>query len=59
MKNKINHIIIAIGVAFGVLNLSSCIEETFPKNMAVPDNISSSSKSLDYLLNSLPAFLTT
>lgn len=59
MKNKINHIIIAIGVALGVFNLSSCIEETFPKNMAVPENISSSSKSLDYLLNSLPAFLTT
>lgn len=59
MKRNINHIIAAMGMALGVLSLSSCIEETYPKNLAVPGQISSSSKSLEYLANSLPSFLTT
>ena len=59
MKRNINHIIAAMGMALGVLSLSSCIEETYPKNEAVPGQISSSSKSLEYLANSLPSFLTT
>ena len=45
MKRNINHIIAAMGMALGVLSLSSCIEETYPKNEAVPGQISSSSKS--------------
>ncbi len=32
MKRNINHIIAAMGMALGVLSLSSCIEETYPKN---------------------------
>lgn len=59
MKRNINHIIAAMGMALGVLSLSSCIEETYPNNQAVPGQISSSSKSLEYLANSLPSFLTT
>ena len=59
MKRNINHIIAAMGMALGVLSLSSCIEETYPNDKAVPGQISSSSKSLEYLANSLPSFLTT
>lgn len=32
MKRNINHIIAAMGMALGVLSLSSCIEETYPNN---------------------------
>ena len=59
MKRNINYIIAAMGMALGVLSLSSCIEETYPNDKAVPGQISSSSKSLEYLANSLPSFLTT
>ncbi len=59
MKNKIKHIMMAAGVTLTVCGLTGCIEETTPKNEATPSQISSSSKSLEYLANSLPAFLTT
>ncbi len=49
----------AAGVTLTVCGLTGCIEETTPKNEATPSQISSSSKSLEYLANSLPAFLTT
>lgn len=39
--------------------MTGCIEETTPKDQATPSQIASSSKSLEYLANSLPAFLTT
>ena len=45
MKRNINHIIAAMGMALSVLSLSSCIEETYPNDKAVPGQISSSSKS--------------
>lgn len=59
MKRNINHILAAVGVSLALTSLTSCIEETFPKDQATPGQISSSSKSLEYLANSLPSFLTT
>lgn len=47
-----------MGMALGVLSLSN-MGETYPNNQAVPGQISSSSKSLEYLANDLPSFLTT
>lgn len=59
MKRNINHILATVGVSLALTSLTSCIEETFPKDEATPGQISSSSKSLEYLANSLPSFLTT
>lgn len=63
MKRNINHIIAAMGMALGVLSLSSCIEETYPNNQAVPGQISSSSKRWNilptvFLLSSPPGIPT-
>ncbi len=38
---------------------TACIDETTPKDEAVPGQIQSDSKSLQYLANSLPSFLVT
>ena len=59
MKRNINHIIAAVGMSLSLCAVTSCIEETTPKNLATPGQISSSSKSLEYLANSLPSFLVT
>lgn len=59
MKRNINHILTAMGISLTLCSMTSCIEETFPKDQATPGQISSSSKSLEYLANSLPSFLTT
>lgn len=51
-----------VATAVAILTLGctvSCVEETTPKDVATPGQINSSSKSLQYLTNSLPAFLTT
>lgn len=49
----------AASVTVTLCGMTGCIEETTPKNEAVPSQIASSSKSLQYLANSLPEFLTT
>ena len=59
MKRNINHIIAVVGMSLSLCAVTSCIEETTPKNLATPGQISSSSKSLEYLANSLPSFLVT
>lgn len=59
MKNKIKYIMMAASMTLTICGMTGCIEETTPKNLAVPSQISSSSKSLEYLANSLPEFLTT
>ncbi len=59
MKTNIRHNIMALGVSVALCSLTSCIEEVTPKDAATPDVINSSSSSLQYLTNSLPAFLTT
>ena len=47
MKRNINHIIAAVGMSLSLCAVTSCIEETTPKNLATPGQISSSSKSLE------------
>lgn len=59
MKRNIHHIMTAVGLSLTLCSVTSCIEETTPKNLATPGQISSSSKSLGYLANSLPSFLVT
>lgn len=49
----------AASMTLTMCGMTGCIEETTPKNEATPSQISSSSKSLEYLANSLPEFLTT
>lgn len=59
MKRNIRHIIMAAGAAVSLCSLTACVEEVTPKDVATPEVINSSSQSLQYLTNSLPAFLTT
>ncbi len=49
----------AAGAALSLCSLTACVEEVTPKDVATPEVINTSSKSLEYLANSLPAFLTT
>ena len=36
MKRNINHIIAAVGMSLSLCAVTSCIEETTPKNLATP-----------------------
>lgn len=58
MKRYINRLFIALGAA-AMIGGTGCIEETFPSSSATPDQIKGSSTSLQYMTNSLPAFLIT
>ena len=57
MKNKYFN---TLGAALlcGLFLATGCIEETFPADQATPDQIQGAT-SLDYLTNSLPAYLVT
>ncbi len=59
MKRYIKNTVLVSAAAMTLLCNTACIEETTPKDMAVPGQIASESKSLEYLANSLPSFLTT
>ncbi len=59
MKRYIKNTVLASAAAMTLLCNTACIEETTPKDEAVPSQISSDSKSLAYLANSLPSFLVT
>lgn len=59
MKRYIKHTVLASAAAMTLLCNTACIEETMPKDQAVPSQIASDSKSLEYLANSLPSFLVT
>ncbi len=54
MKKYIHILSVILCSAF----CAGCIEETFPSDMATPEQIQGS-KSLEYLTNSLPAYLVT
>jgi starch-binding outer membrane protein, SusD/RagB family len=41
------------------LSITSCIQETFPSSSVVPEQLNKSSASLEYMANSLPAFMLT
>lgn len=58
MKKYMNRLFVALGAA-SMLGFTGCIEETFPTDMATPDQVSSSSQSLQYMTNSLPAYIVT
>lgn len=55
MKKYIHTLAVILCTVFCV---SGCIEETFPSSMATPEQIQGSA-SLEYLTNSLPAYLVT
>ncbi len=59
MKRYIRHTFLAATAALTLGCATSCIEETMPKDSAVPEQIAQESKSLQYLANSLPSFLIT
>ena len=42
-----------------IFSMTGCIKETFPSSSATPEQIKSSSASLEYLANSLPSFMLT
>lgn len=59
MKRYIKNTLLATAAAMTLCCNTACIDETTPKDMAVPGQIASNSKSLQYLANSLPSFLVT
>ncbi len=59
MKRYIKHTFLTATAALTLGCATSCIEETMPKDNAVPGQIAQESKSLQYLANSLPSFLVT
>lgn len=59
MKRYIKNTLLASVAALTLCCNTACIDETTPKDMAVPGQIASNSKSLQYLANSLPSFLVT
>lgn len=59
MKTNIKNMLLAGTAALTLCCQTACIDETTPKDQATPGQIASNSKSLQYLANSLPSFLTT
>ena len=59
MNTYIKNTLLAAAAALTLCCHTACIDETTPKDEAVPSQISSDSKSLQYLANSLPSFLVT
>lgn len=59
MNTHIKNTLLAAAAALTLCCHTACIDETTPKDEAVPGQISSDSKSLQYLANSLPSFLVT
>lgn len=58
MRKNIYKTLVACGLA-STLTLTGCVEETVPTYLATPSQIASSSSSLEYMLNGLPAFFLT
>ncbi len=59
MKRHTKNILLAACATLTLGCQTACIDETTPKDEAVPEQIQSDSKSLQYLANSLPSFLVT
>ena len=59
MKRYIKNMLLASAAVMTLCGLSACIDETVPTDEATPATIKTDSKSLSYLANSLPSFLTT
>ncbi len=59
MNTHIKNTLLAAAAVATLCCHTACIDETTPKDEAVPSQISSDSKSLQYLANSLPSFLVT
>ncbi len=57
MKTKISTLFVGLGLAASSLMSTSCIEETFPTDIATDEVISSSAKATEALLWAMPAFM--
>lgn len=57
MKTKISTLFVGLGLAASSLMSTSCIEETFPTDIATNEVISSSAKATEALLWAMPAFM--